>query len=228
MALHFRTGVQTYNVVEDTVGERLAQATMPPGCYVGFALGADCDYDEIQVEADGVYRVPAGTVVPISRFKGAPRLALSYNMAIADARVHVIGMTCPEELAIRPRRAALRRRYTSYVTAPGPTLSARVPFSGRRHALVSMHTIVDGGAATFEVYGEVHRTVEGDAYGGQQLSIVPSVLLLSGSVGAGAYVGHHIGGSDHEEPWDVLVVTMAGGAAMEAGIYVTAWGEAGG
>jgi hypothetical protein len=210
MARHFRFG--TYLGVNDReiiVGREEGPVDLELGCYYGFMLGPDSDHDIVSIVAGTEhFTLPAGAVIPIEPFQGIPTVQLIRSFdargatgAVVQSVLHVIGLTKPEELAVKPRRAPIRREYIQSVPA-----IVRVALGGRRHSLVGFSTAAPG---TLVLSGY-------DVLGG-------TAELLNVALAAGS-TAYNVGGTDHEELWPTLIVNCS----VAATILIHSCGENGG
>jgi hypothetical protein len=224
MAIHFKREItlsvpqaEGVNVTESIKGG----STLPDSRYIGFGLGAESDFDTILIRVgDGTIVVPAGTVVPIVPFSGAPQLVLPYAMGIVGAFVHVVGYQCLEELAARPRRAPYRRRFSDKAAVGGgqSLQTHRIPFAGRRHLMIRF--AASGTNFAWDMIGYIGST---DAVGYS--------LFAEGPLDASAGItrAKHFGGTNEEELFDVLEFSLSADTASTPAfdVQVIAVGEAG-
>jgi hypothetical protein len=214
MARHFKahhTGLPTGSQ-ESALSE--AFFTLPEDTYYGFALGAESDHSHVIVEAGITVIVPPGSVVPIPEFTGQPRLRLVDTMIQSvdgDPVVHLIGLTNLCELAVRPRRAV--RQWPLFSASGGTAMD--LALGRRRHALIYFYQAAAVG--NLEITGLSFDRI-GQVWASALLATVP----LAASVG----VSYHVGGTDHEEGWNMLRLSATGAGLSNA--KVIAWGELGG
>jgi len=213
MARHFRRqtllGANDREVVDGWFEE--GPVPLELGSYCGFMIGPDSDHDIVRlVVGTDTFTLPAGAVVPCDPVAGVPTVELLRTFGAtnafggaAKAVLHLIGLTCAEELAVTPRRAPIRREYVQTGT-PG---IVKIPLGGRRHALVHIAT---GAAGTLVLEGW-------DPLGGQA-TLLASTAIASGST------AYNVGGTDHEELWPTLRVNCS----VSCTITVHACGENGG
>jgi hypothetical protein len=220
VAIHFRRPtIPTASERDRVDGWEEGPVPLPEGCYCGFMIGPESDHDILRVVAGSdTFIVSAGAVVPIAPFTGVPTVETirSFNTtthhvvplnhpdsgANAQTLLHLIGLTSAHELAVKPRRAPVRRFY-----AIADVDTIRIPLGGRRHAMLYAGLSVAG---TVVVRGKDFR------YGAQ------AELVSFDTDDQG--VTYHIGGTDHEELWPTLEIDMPGNGSL---IYWAA-GEIGG
>jgi hypothetical protein len=218
MALHFRreTDYGSALEVEQVIGtSTIGPVPLDDARYFGFMIGPDSDHDLVEVVAGtDRFTLCAGAVIPVGGpdgFNGQPTIECVRWFDVvnspADPRpiLHVIGLTCPHELASRPRRAPVHREYSF---AAGS--SHRIAHGGRRHALIH---VLSGDAGTLIIRGVDPRTSA-------------TVELLNVAIAADTAVAYNVGGTDHEELWPALEVEVTG--SNDGAIHYYAVGELGG
>lgn len=213
MAIHFRRTTKhsggAGNVIDGGGG-------MPYGCYYGFALGPESVISRVRVTCRDELLLGPGMVVPVEPFEGAPAIECVELLDASDfaAPVHVIGLTHCHELALpAPRRLAFDARIASSLDGANPT-ELFLPF-GRRHALItaygnSANTLVIAGGTT------------GIDVATHEVDLTPAPLPFTGNL-----IGYHVGGTDHEEPWPFLKLTVDGPDAGVFEVHYHAFGEPG-
>jgi hypothetical protein len=192
-------------------------SSLPGDTYYGFAIGSQSDHDQLLVEAGETVLVTAGAVVPIQPWTGAPKVRavrrLLSTVQPDEAVAHIVGLTNPCELAIRPRRAP--RRWT-WLDATGGSGDLMFPLGGRRHVLV---VAALNPALAVTISGVTIEAGEDTAS-----AVATATLYAPGAVTGFAV---NLGGTDHEELFENLHVIWAGAAGTKA-FRIYAAGEVGG
>ncbi len=213
MAIHFKRTTQhqggTGNVVD-------GGGLMPHGCYYGFAIGPESVIGRVRVRGRDEIVLGPGMVVPVEPFEGSPQvecLDLVSGLTFA-ATVHVIGLTHCHELAMpAPRRLPFDARIAVEIDGADPT-TVVLPV-GRRHALITAYGNDDN---TLTIAGGT----TGIEIATHEVDLTPAPLPLTGNL-----IGYHVGGTDHEEPWPFLSLTIDGPDPGVTEIHYHAFGEPG-
>jgi len=189
--------------------------TMPHDEYHGFAIGPMSDLGVIRF-VGGLAGLPqpfditAGSVIPCKPFTGSPIIGQlnklgPYGVPILN-RLHVIGFTAPWELAAAIKRAPDRGQWLETTKGAGGTTTWLIAFHGRQHGLVIVNS---SAAVTLGIYGRSYSTL---------LPTGPTPGRVAMQTGIAVAVGdnaYHVGGTDHEEPFDTLEFEFTGANASD-------------
>jgi hypothetical protein len=216
VAINFRSSTRSFGRWNAVDGEGI----MPHGRYLGFMLGPESILGRVEVEAGDTIVLSPGAIVPVPPWVGTPMVRCRSKQPISaqlPALVHVIGLTECYELALP---AAARAPFDAILTGDLPAGNPgwfHLPF-GRRHALLSAYA-TGSGDASLSIWG-VNSGIA-----------LEHEIALAGPVAfseAGLMTGYHIGGTDHEEPWEYLKVGVTQTTAGSCELHYRAFGEPGG
>lgn len=170
------------------------------GKFVGVAIGPDSDAGFVRVNG---HLLPSGQVLPLATESGY-RIAQDYVRAGTVYRNPFLELYLFEhcsELACNVRRGA-KHHILGAATGSQPVVTGvlssiwDIPFENRRHARVCLRLGVGSVFTDWAVYG---ITRDGT-----------SIQLGSASGLSSSSVSFHVGGTDHEEPWTALSISVAG------------------
>lgn len=190
--------------------------TFPRAEYHGFAIGPQSDLGVVRL-VDGLggglprpIEIPAGSVIPCEPFVGQPVIGHlnklgPYGVPILN-RLHVIGLTKPWELACAIQRAPDRGQWLETTKGAGGTTTWLVAFHNRQHGLFIINS---SAIVTLGIYGRSYSTL---------LPVGPTPGRVALQTGIALAVGDnaiHVGGTDHEEPFDTLELEFTGANASD-------------
>lgn len=191
------------------------------GCpWAGIAIGPESDEAAIRVngvllQAGRVLAVPSSGGYRIDRVLGIPGGANALNSV---ARLDVILFEHPDELASDVRRADGRHGAADVAVSSAVTYAELVelPFSGRRHALVTIVASAAPGSGSHQ-YKVVGRRFSTTRRVVEEFQIVTDQAFAETD-----RVAFHVGGTDHSEPFDELVILARTGDGVAVTMDVDA------
>lgn len=189
------------------------ELTLPHATYHGFAIGPMSDLGTVQFvgglgsDMPRPFELVAGAVIPVNPFTGNPIIGHlnrfgPYGVPILN-RLHIIGFTAPWELACQVRRAPDRPVLESSKGAGG-TLTWLLAFHNRQHGLFIINS---SAAVTLGIYGRSYSSLLTAAPGRTAIQTGIAIAVGDNSV--------HVGGTDHEEPFDTLELEFTGANAAD-------------
>lgn len=215
-----------------------AARRLPPATYFGFALGADTHHTEVLVELQGQqHLVQMGSPVVLDRpIEGAPiviPLRKVFHQVVDDfdatddlndyqSRVHVLGLTCCEELAIAfPQKPAMIQGKCDPTGAATLATMISVPFAGFSRALFS----IDGDAGNVAIFGgmngSLNLTGDTDPLSDTQ-SVNQEYQILATTAQAAGTVDYVV---EDLDPYDVLQLRLGdGGDNVNVTVYYRVMG----
>ena len=212
MSEHLRFGANSpTKLTEPTVGER----TLPPRKYYGFMIGSESEHDKVAILIPGQSPLLCEVGRPvICEYSGSVEVQTLRYLPLSYP-AHVIGLTCPGELAAACAKRPSGHHEDSLLGSEGAGTTFVIPFSGRRHAQAII--VADGAAITYHIYGR--KTYNGYDLGGHR------DVDLSGSDQAtvdGEAIGVNVGEpAIRPEYFQELLIAVAGlGGSDEVTLYV--------
>lgn len=188
--------------------------SLPRRSYYALAIAGDSDID--LVLADGVEVGPGSPAL----YSGAPRTIALKRVRSISGSLELLAVIDPRGLAAVPRRRSLKRVETRLNIAAAGSLATAVVVAGRRHTSIG----IDSGNTAGRTV-----TVLGRRYCGG-IPLVSATLYNARAIPATGLDAFEVGGTDHEECWDDLLITVANptGTEIVSGSLVTeSYGELG-
>jgi hypothetical protein len=204
----------------------------PAGRYYGFSVGPESDWAECTIDVPGLGRRRIGPrlIYPTPPLQGQPRVTLNrYGppKSACDSVLHVIGYLCPDAMvAGAAKRAPYVVRHQLVDVLQDGAATLYIPFAGRRHCRIGLTAYDDSTIAA------QYHAVDGINWSSSSSLAVYTKqhALVSATVNGAEAVGIHIGGTNEEEAFDAILLTLSdddSAGDQSYGVDVEVFGELG-